>query len=493
MKKILFILSLLIIKTSFLQAQTTDIRPNNVNYPILTTAGILALNASDGLRQGTTVYNSELKKLVIYDGCEWSMIESNYVSGQNPHQELVAPVGQNNSNFGSSMEIHEKILVVGANSMDVGANVDQGEVYVYRKNGCFWQYFATLPDAGGTAGNQFGLSVDIKPYIYTNDQLLIAVAGTQRARTYILTFNPSTGDPIGIATDQLIVNSHTTPFQYIKVGNQPLDDELVITHGNQWSINYINTNTYLQCNSATSPNNKIVIYRRISGSYSVYYTTGLDNIFSQGVTIPNVSVGRRVFYAKNSCNYWSSTPGTYNTLNRLDYSPSPGYIPYGGPLPNISIFPFLDLDYNGKYSQIAIGDRYGRNKSIKILTVSLRGTIESEENILESNVYECLGFTPTTCINGSVIDADYYGSTLSISNNKLIVGAPFTELGSMFSVNQKGAIYIYKKKGVWGLEKIITGISGQGIGNFVASTDKNYVYSQTNFNTGQGKVYVGEW
>ncbi len=488
----IFIIAFLL-KSTFGYTQTTDIRPNAINYPILSTTSILALTTTgDGLRQGTTVYNSDLKTLVIYDGCDWAILDKNYITDQNQHQELLAPVPQNGANFGNSIEILDNVMVIGANLMDVGANIDQGEAYIYRKNGCFWQYFVTLGNPGGGTGDNFGLSVDIQKRGNTANQLLIAVTGIQNARTYVMTID-SNGNPLTITTDQLITNSYTTPFKYIKIGNQFNDDEINITHGTSVFIKFTNPTSYSSCNSS-SPNNKIVIYRRVAGVYTIYHNSSLSNVFSHAVTIPSPLLGRFVFYGQTSCNYWAGGPGTFNKIEKLQYTGS-NYNANVGPLfPNESVLPFLDIDNSRRYSQLAIGDMLGRNRIIKILTMTVTGRIEKEENIIESNVYECLGLSGS-CSNGvgGILDSDFYGSTLSISGDKLIVGAPFSDYSFAGPFNGTGKIYIYKKRGVWALEKILSGISGQGIGNWVVSSEKNYVFSQTNFNSGQGKVYVGEW
>ena len=493
-KTCIFILAFLF-KVSLIFSQTTDIRPNAVNYPVLSTASILALTPTvDGLRQGTTVYNSDLKTLVIYDGCEWSVIDNNYITDQNTHQELVAPSPQNGANFGFSMEISDKILVVGANLMDVGGNVDQGEVYVYWKNGCFWQYFATLGNPGGAAGDNFGTSVDIQKNPFVATQFLIAVSGLQKARTYKLTVDAG-GNPISIMADQLIVNTHTTPFKYIKIGNQMNDDEINITHGTPNFFKFTDPNSFSTCNSSSSSNNKVVIYRRVSGAYSIYYSSPISNIFSPAVTIQSPLLGRFIFYGNTSCLYWGSSPGTFNKIEKLEYTGAV-YLPnLGVPIPNSAVLPFIDLDNSKRrYSQIAIGDQLGRNRSIKILTLTVTGRIEKEENIIESNVYECIGL-PGTCLNGvgGILNADFYGSKLSISGDKLIVGSPYSDYSFAGPFDGTGKIYLYKKRGVWALEKILSGNPGQGIGNWVVSTEKNYAYSQTTFNTNQGKVYIGEW
>lgn len=304
------------------------------------------------------------------------------------------------------------------------------------------------------------------------------------------------GNPTGIISDQLITNTHTSPFLNVKIGNQAIDDELVITYGSNFRPSYFNNTTYSMCTSTNPSSNKLSIFRRSSGTYSAIYNSGGSNLYSQGVTIPGTSITRKVIYAKNSCDYWAAVPGTFNTLNIINYHPTSGYNELGNPTfnPHNSIIPKIDLHYNGKYSLLAVGDAYGRNRNIRIFTISQSGSIDKEENIIESNVYQCIGFTPSACTNGSVFDADFYANTLSISQDKLIVGAFGTGLTfNGITYTAPGSLYIYKKKGTWGLDKIINGLSGESIGRAIASSNDNYVFSSTVFNLGQGKVFIGEW
>jgi hypothetical protein len=496
-KKFLFKILLFLSLKVF--SQNTDIRPTSINYPILNTNAILALTPSDGLRAGTTVYNSELQTLVIYDGCEWAIINKDYTTNQNPIQELTSPISQNNSQFGSAIEAKGKILVIGASHTDIGANIDQGAAYVYRKLGCFWQYYGTLANGAPSAGEHFGKSVDINNSSISN-RLIIAIAGDQHINTYSIDID-NNGDPISpINVEQTIPNTYSRPILYVKVGNQNLSDEIIITYGEKFSPSFTTTNTWSDCNSTNANTSKISVFSRVSNSgsaYSLFANTPTNNMFSVGLSIPHVSVGRRLIYAEASCNYWSIA-NTSPVINKVNYNPSPAgyvFIPQTNSLPNSSIIPTLDLDYNGTYSQLAIGDLYGRNKQIKILTISRLGQIDKEESIKEPNVWECLGLTPTSCTNGTAIDADYYASTLSISNNMLIVGAPNSFLNFTLGQGWKGngVIYIYKRSGAWGLHKIIKGQTDEGIGAAVASTDKNYFYSSIIKNSYQGSVYVGEW
>lgn len=491
MKNTLFTLFVILLRiTAF--GQNTDIRPNTVSYPNLTTAQIDALTpGSDGLRAGTTVYNKDLDCLIIFDGCTWATIDKDNLIDQNKQQELVAPFPQSNSGFGSALELIDNILVVGSRNRDIGANTDQGEAYIYWKNGCTWQLFSTITNLAGSSGDNFGMSVDIKPFEGTSSYRVL-IAGKFEARYFILT--ASSGIPSSIVGTSTIINPNTTPWLHAKFGNQIPDHEIVFTYGNEFKVPYSTSSTYSNCTSANPSANNVEVFRMNgSGVFTSYHTVTASNIVSQALTIPNAGLGRRTFYAQTSCDYWAGLPGTHKSLNRLDWHPTSGYNNFPGTLPESSVLPSLDIHNTGKYSLLAIGNRYGRNRSIKILRISSSGNIDSEENIIESNAYECFSITPSACINGAIPNADFYSETLSISENKLVVGARGSEFSGIGGPGSKGAVYLYKKEGSWYLDKVIEGVAGDAIGNAVAATNNTYSYSQTNFNGGEGKVFIGEW
>ncbi len=75
--------------------------------------------------------------------------------------QLMHPSGAVNDRFGSWVAIDGDTLIVGMPLDDIGANVDQGSVHVYRWSGSGWVYEATMTAAGGAAGDNFGSKVAI--------------------------------------------------------------------------------------------------------------------------------------------------------------------------------------------------------------------------------------------------------------------------------------------------------------------------------------------
>ena len=76
-------------------------------------------------------------------------------------QKLTDPSGATHDMFGSSVSIAGNYAVIGADSDDLGSNVNQGSVSVYHFNGSSWMLMQKLADPTGEALDRFGNSVSI--------------------------------------------------------------------------------------------------------------------------------------------------------------------------------------------------------------------------------------------------------------------------------------------------------------------------------------------
>lgn len=73
--------------------------------------------------------------------------------------QLIAEDGAAADEFGHRTVLAGRMALVGARYDDVGANVDQGSVYVFSGSGATWTELARLVADEGAAGDQFGYSV----------------------------------------------------------------------------------------------------------------------------------------------------------------------------------------------------------------------------------------------------------------------------------------------------------------------------------------------
>jgi len=75
--------------------------------------------------------------------------------------KLTAADGAYGDRFGQAVAISGDTIVVGAHGDDVGDNVDQGSAYIFTGSGATWREAAQLTATGGASGDSFGISVAI--------------------------------------------------------------------------------------------------------------------------------------------------------------------------------------------------------------------------------------------------------------------------------------------------------------------------------------------
>ena len=74
---------------------------------------------------------------------------------------ITASDGAANDIFGSSVSISGDYVIVGAPNKDVGANMDQGKVYIYKRTGVNWAEQTNIVASDGAALDQYGYSVSM--------------------------------------------------------------------------------------------------------------------------------------------------------------------------------------------------------------------------------------------------------------------------------------------------------------------------------------------
>ena len=116
-----------------------------------------------------------------YDGNGWDEI-----------QKLTAVDGQTNDHFGKSVAIYGEYAVVGSPETNVSSEADQGTAYVYHFNGSSWIHEAILISDDGEEEDFFGSSVDIY-----DDWIVVGAPGdnvgvhSDRGSAYVYYFNGS--------------------------------------------------------------------------------------------------------------------------------------------------------------------------------------------------------------------------------------------------------------------------------------------------------------
>jgi hypothetical protein len=73
--------------------------------------------------------------------------------------QLTAADGAAGDTFGAALAVSADLAVIGTPNRDVGANTDQGCIYVYARSGTAWTQQAQLVASDGAAGDHFGSSI----------------------------------------------------------------------------------------------------------------------------------------------------------------------------------------------------------------------------------------------------------------------------------------------------------------------------------------------
>jgi hypothetical protein len=107
--------------------------------------------------------------------------------------QLVASAGAASDQFGYSVALDGDTAIVGANLDDVGANANQGSAYVYTRTGTTWTQQAQITVPDGAGNDQFGISVAL-----SGDTAIIAAhlddvgANSNQGSVYVYTRTGST-------------------------------------------------------------------------------------------------------------------------------------------------------------------------------------------------------------------------------------------------------------------------------------------------------------
>lgn len=141
--------------SSILDIQSTS---KGASLPSMTTAQRLNIN---GAKPGLLVFDIDKNTIYMYDGGQWLALMFTVSDTFIPPTTRVPSDAGVGDQFGFSVAINGNYAVVGAPYDNVGANVDQGCVYIFVRNASVWSEQAKLTASDGAAGDLFGYSVAI--------------------------------------------------------------------------------------------------------------------------------------------------------------------------------------------------------------------------------------------------------------------------------------------------------------------------------------------
>lgn len=100
-------------------------------------------------------------------------------------QARINPGGVAGDRTGSAVALFSNTALFGADGAAVGANADQGKVFVYRRSGTTWAAGGVLTAADGAAGDRFGASVAISGPLAIVGAPFADAAGADSGRAYV--------------------------------------------------------------------------------------------------------------------------------------------------------------------------------------------------------------------------------------------------------------------------------------------------------------------
>ncbi len=144
--------------------------------------------------------------------------------------KITAVDGLANDFFGHSVCISDSTIVAGAYGDNIGANINQGSAYVYSKTGANWLYMAKLTASDGASDDSFGASVSISDsYIIAGAYLDDVGANTDQGSAYsFYEFTNAGGWTSGQAYHQKLTASDGDADDYFGVSVSVFSYGLVI-------------------------------------------------------------------------------------------------------------------------------------------------------------------------------------------------------------------------------------------------------------------------
>lgn len=110
---------------------------------------------------GLVVFDTERQTLYLYNGTTWKALSVTDISNTTTVSGTEVPDGATGDALGSNVKLSGNYAVLSAYTDDIGANTDQGSAYVYKFENGAWTFMQKLIANDGAAGDNFGGGVAI--------------------------------------------------------------------------------------------------------------------------------------------------------------------------------------------------------------------------------------------------------------------------------------------------------------------------------------------
>ncbi|TDB59129.1 FG-GAP repeat protein [Arundinibacter roseus] len=409
---------------------------------------------------GAFVFDVDKGTFFLFDGQNWLPLALTTNNSLNPI-ERTASDGEARDEFGSSVAISGDYALVGSPSDDIGANVDQGSVYVFMRSGNSWTQQTKLTIAGGRAGDKFGSSVAFSGnYALVGSPNATVFANANQGVAYVFERSGSVWSqrPVLYAADGETGDNFGASVAisgiYALVGSPKDDIEANANQGSAYVFVRSGSTWYQQA-------------RLLAGDGAA------DNEFGAGVAIsethavvgsPRQTVGSNAIQGAAYVFVRSST--TWPQQARLLASDGAAEDRFG-----YSVSLSGDYALVGSYSK-SIFSIFGRGAAY--VFVRLGGGWSQQARLLAPN--------------GKTLD--HFGTSVALSGDYALIGSPFAAVGD---IDQQGAAYLFKREGTEWLfiRKVTDNSTGITRNHTCGISNGRYIIGGFAFQNFQGKVGFG--
>ncbi|HLO55520.1 MAG TPA: FG-GAP repeat protein [Saprospiraceae bacterium] len=428
-------------------------------------------NAQRPAQAGMVRWNESTTDFEGFDGNQWrSFTKASSVWGNQPTNEgvedakLFTSDGSLGDFFGTSVSISGDYAIVGASGDDVGINTNQGSAYIFIRSGSNWTEQAKLTASDGAAIDNFGVSVSISgDYAIVSSPLSDIGANMNQGAAYIFLRSGTTwteqakltasdgavGDLFGKAVfifgDYVIVGADLDDIgANIDQGSAYIFQRSGVTWTEQAKVTASDGAASDKFGSCVSISGNYAIIGAASGDIGANNDQGSSYIFlrSGNSYTQQAKLTASDGAAYDYFGYSVSISGNYAIVGAYGDDTGSAYIflrtgtAWTEQAKLISSDgAFIDnfgssVSISGDYAIIGVaGDDIGTNYDQGSAYIFLRsGTIWTQQTKLtvSDGVYE-----------------DRLGSSVSISGDYAIIGAPYDDISAN---SDQGSTYIFLKK-----------------------------------------------
>ena len=392
--------------------------------------------------------------------------------------KLTASGGAAGDYFGNSVSVSGTTVVVGSPGTTVGSNSGQGAAYVFTESGSNWSQTATLTASDGAAGDGFGYSVSISgttvvvgaPYATVGDN------GGQGA-AYVFT-EPGSGGWASTSTAAKLTASDGAAYDDFGDSVSISGDGTTVVVGANQSDSGGRGAAYVFTEPGSGGWASTSTAAELTASDGVAYDDfgGSVSINGDGTTVvvganqsDSGGSGAAYVFTEPGSGGWAGT----NTAAELTASDGAGGDDFG-----------YSVSINGDGTTVVVGaDQSGSGGNGVAYVFTKSGSVWSQTAEL-------------TASDGAAYDG--FGSSVSISGTTVVVGAPYATVDN----SGQGAAYVFTKPGSGGWANTSTaakltasdGVAGDYFGGSVSISGNTVMIGAWDAtiggNSGQGAAYL---